>query len=558
MTTPTELARRIRQARGLEPADLVVKGGRILNVADGTLEQGDVAVTGDTIVGAYEAYEGRQIIDAHGLVVAPGFVDTHVHVESSLVSPLEFERLVLPRGTTTAVCDPHEIANVLGLDGIRYMLDASRDLTLSLLVNLSACVPSSPLETSGADLSADDLASLRDAPGVLGLAEVMSFPTVLGAEPGILAKLAAFQGRQIDGHAPLLSGRDLSAYAAAGIRTEHEATLLDEAREKLKKGMAILMREGSVAKNVATLAPLLTEATAARIAFCTDDRNPAEILAEGHVDHAVRTAIAAGAPPMAAYRAASLSAAEVMGLRDRGLVAPGYRADLLLIENLEAVTVERVICGGELFRAGAGRVETTGVGRGSVKRREVTPADVTLSADGPAPTIGLRAGSLLTDRLERDPADADVMTLAVLERHGKNGNIGLGRVTGFGPLTGALGFSVGHDSHNLSVLGRDPRDLAVAANRLIALDGGAVAVRDGAVVAELALPIAGLMSDRPYEEVVERLEALKQAVGAMGGTLDEPLLQLAFLPLVVIPHLKLSDRGLVDVDRFAFVDPAAG
>jgi adenine deaminase len=272
----------------------------------------------------------------------------------------------------------------------------------------------------------------------------------------------------------------------------------------------------------------------------------------------VRKAIAEGAPVPAAYRAASLSAAQVMGLRDRGLVAPGYRADLLLIENLEAVTVERVICGGELFRAGAGRVETTGVGRGSVKRREVTPADVTLSADGPAPTIGVRAGSLLTDRLERDPADADVMTLAVLERHGKNGNIGLGRVTGFGPLTGALGFSVGHDSHNLSVLGRDPRDLAVAANRLIALDGGAVAVRGGAVVAELALPIAGLMSDRPYEEVVERLEALKQAVGAMGGTLDEPLLQLAFLPLVVIPHLKLSDRGLVDVDRFAFVDPAAG
>ncbi|MFP4126717.1 MAG: adenine deaminase, partial [Alphaproteobacteria bacterium] len=558
MTTSVELARRIRQARGLEPADLVIKGGRILNVADGTLEEGDVAITGDTIVGAYEPYEGRDVIDARGLVVAPGFIDTHVHVESSLVSPWEFERLVLPRGTTTVICDPHEIANVLGLDGIRYMLEAARELTLSLFVNLSSCVPSSPLETAGAALSAADLATLGDAPGVLGLAEVMSFPTVLAAEPGILAKLEAFQGRQIDGHAPLLGGRDLSAYAAVGIRTEHEATLLEEAREKLKKGMAILMREGSVAKNVATLAPLLTDYSAARIAFCTDDRNPAEILAEGHLDHAVRTAIAAGAPPMAAYRAASLAAAEAMGLRDRGLVAPGYRADLLLVEDVAAVTVERAICGGKLFRAGAGRVETSGVGRGSVKRREVTAAELTRAAAGPVPTIGVRAGSLITDRLERDPAAADVLTLAVLERHGKNGNIGLGHVTGFGPLDGAIGFSVGHDSHNLSVLGRDPHDLAVAANRLIALDGGAVAVRGGEVVAELALPIAGLMSDRPYEEVVERLAGLKDAVAAMGGTLDEPLLQLAFLPLVVIPHLKLSDRGLVDVDRFAVVDPAAG
>ncbi len=558
MATSAELARRIRQARGLEPADLVVKGGRILNVADGSIEPGDVAITGDTIVGVYDGYEGREVIDAHGLVVTPGFVDTHVHLESSLVSPYEFERLVLPRGTTTAICDPHELANVLGLDGIRYVLAAARELSMSILVNLSSCVPSSPLETAGAALSAADLAALRDAPGVLGLAEVMSFPAVLAEEPGVLAKLEAFQGRQIDGHAPLLAGRDLCAYAAVGIRTEHEATRLDEAREKLKKGMAILMREGSVAKDVAVLAPLLDDYTSARIAFCTDDRNPAEILSEGHLDHAVRTAVAAGAPVPAAYRAAGLTGAEVMGLRDRGLIAPGYRADLLLVEDVAAVTVERVICGGKLFRAGEGRIETSGTGRGSVRRAEVSPDDLVLPGDAPAPTIGVRAGSLITDRLARDPADPDVLTLAVLERHGRNGNIGRAHVTGFGPLDGAIGFSVGHDSHNLSVLGREPADMAVAANRLIALDGGAVAVRDGEVMAELALPIAGLMSDRPYDEVVARLGELKAAIAAMGGALDEPLLQLAFLPLVVIPHLKLSDRGLVDVDRFAFVDPAAG
>ena len=558
MTTSAELARRIRQARGLEPADLVIKGARILNVADGSITPGDVAITGDAVVGAYEDYDGREVIDATGLVVAPGFIDTHVHLESSLVSPFEFERLVLPRGTTTAICDPHEIANVLGLDGIRYVLDAARELTLSLFVNLSSCVPSSPLETSGAELAAADLVTLRDHPGVLGLAEVMSFPTVLAEEPGVLAKLEAFQGRQIDGHAPLLAGRDLSAYAAVGIRTEHEATGLDEAREKLKKGMAILLREGSVAKDVDALAPLLNDYTSARIAFCTDDRNPVEIQAEGHIDHAVRKAIAKGAPVPAAYRAASLTAATVMGLRDRGLVAPGYRADLVLLDDLEAVRVVDVVAGGRPFRAGAPRVETSGVGRGSIRRPPVTAAAFAVDAAGPVPTIGVRANSLLTDRLERNPEDQDVARLAVLERHGRNGNIARAHVAGFGTLTGAIGLSVGHDSHNLSVLGRDSDDMAVAANRLIALGGGAVVVRGGEVVAELALPIAGLMSDRPHEEVAARLIAVHEAIARIGGELDEPVVQLAFLPLVVIPHLKLSDRGLVDVDRFAFVDPAAG
>jgi adenine deaminase len=386
----------------------------------------------------------------------------------------------------------------------------------------------------------------------------MSFPTVLAAEPGVLAKLEAFQGRQIDGHAPLLTGRDLSAYAAVGIRTEHEATRLDEAREKLKKGMAILLREGSVAKDVAALAPLLNDYTSARIAFCTDDRNPVEIRAEGHIDHAVRKAIAEGAPVPAAYRAASLTAAQVMGLRDRGLVAPGYRADLVLVDDLEAVNVVDVVAGGRPFRAGAPRVETSGVGRGSVRRPPVTAAAFAVDAAGPVPTIGVRANSLLTDRLERNPEDQDVARLAVLERHGRNGNIARAHVAGFGTLTGAIGLSVGHDSHNLSVLGRDADDMAVAANRLIALGGGAVVVRGGEVVAELALPIAGLMSDRPHEEVAARLIAVHEAIARIGGELDEPVVQLAFLPLVVIPHLKLSDRGLVDVDRFAFVDPAAG
>jgi len=558
MTIAAELARRIAQARGREPADLVIRGARILNVADGSLEPGDVAITGDVIVGTYEAYEGREVLDAQGLVVAPGFIDTHVHVESSMVSPFEFERLVVPRGTTTAICDPHELANVLGLAGIRYMLEAASQLTMTLKVNLSSCVPASPLETAGAALDATDLASLRDAPGVLGLAEVMSFPPLLDADPVVLDKVAAFQGRQIDGHAPLLSGRDLCAYAACGISTEHESSLLEEAREKLKKGMAILMREGSVAKNVATLAPLLDDFTSARIAFCTDDRNPAEILDEGHLDHAVRTAIAHGAPTVAAFRSATFAAAQIMGLRDRGLVAPGYRADLVLLRDVDAVEVADVLVAGRPFRAGEGRVERSGVGRGSVRRAKVTAGDFALAGGAPMPTIGVRPGSLMTDRLERDPDDGDVAKLAVLERHGRDGRVALAPVAGFGRLDGVIGISVGHDSHNLAVVGRRDADMAVAANRLIDLQGGAVVVRAGEVVAELALPIAGLMSDRPYEEVAARLGELKRAIAAIGGELDEPLLQLAFLQLPVIPHLKLTDRGLVDVDRFAFVETAAG
>ncbi len=554
----SDLERRIDQGRGLEPADLVIKGGRILNLADGSIEPGDVAICGELIVGTYDAYEGREIVDAEGAVIVPGFIDTHVHVESSLVGPAEFERLVLARGTTTAICDPHEIANVLGLDGIRFMLDAAAELAMSLKVNLSSCVPSSPLETAGATLGVDDLTQFKDHFGVLGLAEVMSFPAVLAKDPAVLAKLEAFQGRHIDGHAPLLCGPDLSAYVACGIRTEHEATLLDEAREKLRKGMALLLREGSVAKNVTALAPLLTPVTAPRMAFCTDDRNPNEILAEGHIDHAVRLAIAAGADLWAAYRSASLSAAEIMGLRDRGLVAPGYRADLLLIDDLETVRVGRVICGGRPWQPGPGRVATTSVGRHSVKRSPVSTADFPASDAARVPTIGIRRFSLLTDRLERPPTAPGVLRLAVLERHGKGGHIGRAHVEGLGPLTGAIGLSVGHDSHNLTVVGSDAADMAAAANRLIALEGGAVAVAGGEVRAELALPIAGLMSDRPYEEVAQALDRLKEVIAGMGATLDEPLLHLAFLTLVVIPHLKLSDRGLVDVDRFAFVDDVGG
>ncbi|MGH8722381.1 MAG: amidohydrolase family protein, partial [Burkholderiales bacterium] len=362
--TMAELGRRIDQANGLERADLVIKGGRFLNVSTGTLDSGDIAICGEVIVGTHDDYRGAREIDARGRIAVPGFVDAHVHVESSLVTPAEFERCVLPRGTTTAICDPHEIANVLGLAGIRYFLEASQTLLMTLKVQLSSCVPATHLETAGARLDAADLLSVADHPSVIGLAEMMNFPGVLAKDAVVLEKLVAFADRHIDGHAPLVRGYDLNGYLAAGVRTDHESTRSDEAEEKLRKGMHLFAREGSIAKDVATLAPLLDERTWPFFAFCTDDRNPLEIADEGHIDHALRKAIRAGAPPLAAYRAASFGAAMAFGLRDRGRFAAGQRADIVLLDDLESCAVGAVVCGGVLVDDGvfSGREHVAPVG----------------------------------------------------------------------------------------------------------------------------------------------------------------------------------------------------
>ncbi len=564
--TRPELCRRIDQALGRERADLVIKGARILNVATGTLDRGDIAICGDWIVGTHEDYRGVREMDAKGQIAVPGFIDTHVHIESSLVTPTEFERAVLPRGTTTAICDPHEIANVLGAEGIRYFLDAAQTLRMTLRVQLSSCVPATHLETSGARLDAADLVALADHPAVLGLAEMMNFPGVLAKDDVVLDKLLAFAGRHVDGHAPLVRGYALNGYLAAAIRTDHESTSFAEAEEKLKKGMQVLAREGSIAKDVAALAPLLSADTWPSFSFCTDDRNPLEIAEEGHIDFAIRKAIRAGAPPVAAYRAASFAAARAFGLFDRGQIAAGRRADVVLLDDLETCAVAAVICGGILVdeAAFAGRPRIASVGYGSVRREPVRPEDLEVRASGPTgAVIGAIENSLLTEHLTLslpyrdglrlpDPAQG-VHKLCVLERHGINGNIGRGFVKGFGGLQGALAGSIGHDSHNLIVVGDNDADMALAVNRLIELQGGCVAVAGGKVRAELALPIAGLMSERPLAEVEGGLRRLREAARAMGCALAEPFLQLAFLPLPVIPHLKLTDLGLVDVDRFELI-----
>jgi adenine deaminase len=568
MTTPQILARRIAQARGDEPCDLVLRGGRVLSLTTGALIEGDVGLCGDTIVSVGRACDGRRVIDAAGLTLVPGFIDAHLHIESSLVTPFEFDRCVAPRGTTTAICDPHEIANVAGLEGIRYFLAAAERTLMDIRVNLSSCVPSSPFETAGARIGAAELAPLMDHPRVIGLAEFMNYPGVIGRDPDCLAKLALFAGRHIDGHAPLLSGRDLDAYIAAGIRTEHEATALPEAREKLDRGLSILIREGSVSKDLDALAPLLTDLTAPWLCLCTDDRNPLDIAEEGHLDHLIRSLIARGCPPLAVYRAASLSAAAAFGLKDRGLIAPGRRADIVGIGSLAACDVALVLCGGVLAEdaAFAARVPVAPVARRSVRAPAVDAAAFRHAAGSAAtPVIGIREGQILTDHLRLelpqrggetlpDPAQ-DVIRIAVVERHGQGGGIATGFVRGFGLRRGAIASTVCHDHHNIAVVGLDPSEMAAAVNRLAAIEGGFVVVADRQVLAEIALPVAGLMSLSPFETVARELHALRDAARSLGVSLREPFLQLAFLCLPVIPHLKITDRGLVDVDRFALLGP---
>ena len=566
MSDMETIGRRIDQGRGSAPADLVIKNVRLFDLVTGSIEPSDVALCGAMIVGTRDSYSGIREIDGGGRIVVPGFIDTHCHVESSLIGPAEFDRCVLPRGVTTAICDPHEIANVLGVAGIEYFLEAAGITAMDLRVNLSSCVPATDLETAGARIEAVDLVPLARHPAVLGLAEFMNFPGVLAKDSGALAKLAAFAGGHIDGHAPLLSGRDLNGYLSSGIRTDHECTTEAEAREKLGKGMTVLIREGSVSKDLHALHGLITEPLSPYIAFCTDDRNPLDIAEGGHIDGVIREAIRLGASPLAAYRTASLSAARAFGLRDRGLVAPGYRADLVLLDDLDTCAVARVIAAGRpvddaLF---AGRRSLAPIGRGSVKAAPVEPKDFAARGAGPSTrVIGVVPGKIITLSLpmtlpyaggeRRIDRGQDAVKVAVVARHGVNRNIGVAFVHGFGMQRGAIASSVGHDCHNICVVGADEADMALAVNRLIAIEGGFAVACEGAIMAELALPMAGLMSLLSFEEVHAALIPLRTAAKALGVTLAEPFLQVAFLPLPVIPHLKITDRGLVDVDRFEFV-----
>jgi adenine deaminase len=564
MSQADALRRRLRAARGLDPCDLVLRNVRYLDVFTCAFVSGDVAIKDGFVVGLEPGLRAAREIDAKGAHVVPGFIDAHVHLESSLLEPEGFQRAVLPKGTTSAVCDPHELANVLGVPGIQYFLDASRRLKLDLRVMVSSCVPATEFETNGGGtLDAAMLAPLLAHEKTLGLAEVMNVPGVLEGDPLVLDKLVAFDGRPLDGHAPLVTGKALSAYACAGITSCHESSELGEAQEKLRNGIAVWIREGSVAKDLDALAPLLTLATSTSIGFCTDDRNPLDIQREGHVDHLVRSAIAKGVPVEVAYRASSWSVARHYGLAGParaltrlGAVAPGYRADLLVLDDAATCAIRDVLVAGELVREM--ELPRTHTGKPANTVRAAIPELGDL--EGPAGmvhVIGVRAGRILTDRHVMKSDAPGVSRLSVLERHGRGSKPANGYALGFGDLKGAIASSVGHDSHNLCVVGHETRDMRAALAALAESGGGFCVVRGGAVIAHLPLPLGGLMSLEEPETIARALEELHAASTSIGCELPEPFLQLAFLSLPVIPSLKLTDRGLMDVDAFKLIDVRA-
>lgn len=555
-------------ARGDEPADLLLTHAQLLNVFSGEILPTSIAITGSLIAGVGEGYAARETLDLGGRYVAPGLIDAHVHIESSLVTPTELAEAVIPHGVTTVVTDPHEIANVLGLPGIRFMLDDSEGLPLSVLVNAPSCVPASHLETSGARLDAADLATLLAHPRVVGLAEVMSYPGVIAGDPEVLAKLRAFAGRPIDGHCPRVSGRELQAYAAAGIGSDHESVTVEEAREKLRAGLTVFVREASNAKNLRALLPLVTPATERRICLCTDDRQPDDLETEGSIDHLVRLAIAAGLDAITALRLATLNPAEHFGLKDRGAVAPGRRADLFVFSDLAAPRAEMVFAAGILV-AQDGAL-TVPLPRRTYSGQPVTVyldpdrLDFAIPAEGrTVRAIGVIPDQLVTEHLVveatvrdgfavADP-ERDLAKIAVVERHTGSGGKGLGFVQGVGLERGALAGTVAHDHHNLVVIGADDRSMKTAARAVIEAGGGQAAADGDDVLALLPLPIAGLMSDRPAAEVAERVRDLRRAAHGLGARLADPFMAMSFLALEVIPALKITDQGLVDVERFEVV-----
>ncbi len=557
-------------ARGERPADLILRNGTLVNVFTGELYVTDVAIAGGRIAGLGAGYTGVREIDLRGRYLCPGFIDGHMHVESSMVTVPQFARAVVPRGTTAVVLDPHEIANVHGVAGIRYILDSRHGVPLSVFVMLSSAVPATQMETAGAGLDADALAPLYAEDGVLGLAELMNYPGVVAGDPKVLAKIRAAQAARvpIDGHAPRLGGQRLNAYIAAGVGSDHESTTVEEAHEKLRLGLYLMIREASNAHNLAALLPVITPQNSRRCILVTDDRDPADLLQQGHIDHLVRTAIGLGLEPVTAIQMATLNPAEWFGLTRRGYgaIAPGYRADITVVDDLRALNVSHVFVGGELMARDGALIaevplpEPARLARSIQIGWERFPGFGIRAAGDYARVIEMVPGQIVTQQAyERvtvragqavaDP-ERDLLKIAVVERHHRTGNVGLGFVRGFGLRRGAIASSVAHDAHNIVIVGASDDDMLAALRAVEACGGGQVVVEQGAVLARIPLPIAGLLSDQPVEAVRDMVDQLHAAFAALGGTLEAPFMALSFLALPVIPHLKITDLGLVDVDRF--------
>ncbi|HEX3291337.1 MAG TPA: adenine deaminase [Gaiella sp.] len=556
------LARRLAVARGDEPADVVVRGGTVLSVFTREWLQADVAIVDGFVAGVGE-YDGHETIEADGRFVVPGFIDAHMHIESTKLVVDELARLILPLGTTAIVADPHEIANVLGTDGVHWLHDASAGLQLEVFFMASSCVPASVFESPRRPLELGDLEALMRRKRVLGLAEMMNFPGVIAGADYELAKLALEGAEHVDGHAPGVLGKELQAYAAAGIRSDHEMLTVEEGRERLRAGVWLLIREASMARNLEALLPLVAEYGPNRIAFCTDDRDPEDIADNGHVNGMVRDAVAGGIDPADAIVMASFHPAIWHRLMQHGAIAPGYVADLLLLPDLERFVPELVLKRGAPIEEPPATAVPEWV-RQTVRLQPVSGVDFAIPWEtGRARAIGLVPDQVVTESLEVEPRvvdghvvadpERDLVKLAVAERHLATGRIGLGLVSGSGLGRGALASTVAHDAHNVVIVGADDQDMAFAAQRLAEVGGGIVVVDSRRVVAECPLPVAGLLSDQPLDVVVEQSRACNDAAQGLGWTGATPFLTLAFLALSVIPSLKLTDRGLVDVDRFELV-----
>jgi adenine deaminase len=555
------IARRIAVARGDEPADLVLTGGKVFSVFTREWIDGDVAVV-DGFIAGIGSYDGRTKIDLQGAYVVPGFIDAHVHIESSKLMVDQFSRAVLPHGTTTVVADPHEIANVLGTDGVHWLLDACAHVPLDIFVMAPSCVPASPLESPRRPLSEGDLEGLLRRSRVIGVAEMMNFPGVIAGEPAEIAKLETGLTDHVDGHAPGLRGRHLNAYVAAGIASDHECASFDEALEKRRLGMSLMLREGSAARNLVDLLPIVRELGPERCMFCTDDREPVFLVDEGHIDQMLRVAVEHGVRPEDALVMATLNAAQYHGLTHLGAIAPGYQADIVVLDDLLTFKPRLVLKRGvepehEPIAIPEWVRQTVNVG---------TLADDCLTVHGPARHIRVMRvvpGQLITGSEVTEPSTRngelvadpvrDLVKIAVVERHHATGRVAVGFATNVGLQRGAFASTVAHDAHNVVVLGVDDRDMLRCVRRLAEIGGGIVVAEGGEVKGELALPIAGLMSDAPLDAVHEEMLGLEQLLRHYGVAWEAPFMCLSFLALSVIPELKITDRGLVDVNRFEMV-----
>lgn len=564
----------IEAAMGDRKVDLLLKNARIVNTLSGDIHEDSVAIDGGRIAGFGE-YDAKEVIDLEGAYLMPGFIDGHVHIESSMVSVAEFARAVIPCGTTSAVIDPHEIGNVLGIKGIRYMLDSSVDACLGVYVMLPSCVPSTPLETSGYTLSATELKELINDPRVLGLGEMMSYPAVIFRDEDTMKKIAmtyeTAQGRKaVDGHAPNLEGKNLNAYTAAGIKSDHECTNVREAMMKIRAGMYVMIREGTAAKNLKNLLPAVNEANARRFVFCTDDRHLEDIATEGHIDNSVRTAIKAGINPVTAVRMASLNTAEYFGIKDLGAIAPGYQADMLVVRNLDTLEIEKVFKKGRLVS------ENGKIKDGAVKdyagKLPLSMNVVNLSPEA----FALKAGGKKARAIEVIPHEIltktaivqvkekngyvqadienDVLKISVVERHHGTGNIAKGLVKGFGLKRGAIASSVSHDSHDIIVVGTNEKDMYTAVSEIVKNGGGITAALDGKIIESLALPVAGLMSEESGLFVREKVKALYAAAEKLGSSIPDPYMAMAFLSLPPLPEIRITDHGVIDAVKFQVTD----